>query len=343
MRNLTLSEVIQVVGENERQKRDFLVETNNLSVKTENGTCHLNVPIGRKVESFALNDTARTQLAERLDIPYRFAEHLREEHPALLDNALNTLFGAHPEKRLVRTLGDKCRAILSPRYRILDYYSFFGAVLPMLAELPDAEVQECLLTDTHLRLSIVLQKTSMFVRQGDIVSYGISLTSSECGLGSLSVSAYVMRKVCSNGLVVSQGDGPALRRYHLGKRIEDLSRLPSDREIWLSYQDYIREVADRNKFPELVRRMQAATQTPVIDDPVDAVEEIAKRFQIAKEESERILQLYQASDDRSLWGLVNAITEEAKNAATVQRKVELQTIGGKLLPSDNGSLFLEAV
>lgn len=118
MRNLTLAEVIQVVGENERQKQDFLVETNCLSVKTEGGACHLNVPIGRKVESFTINDTARVQLAERLDIPYRFAEHLREEHHALQDSALNTLFCAHPEKRLVRTPGDKCRAIISPRYRI---------------------------------------------------------------------------------------------------------------------------------------------------------------------------------------------------------------------------------
>ena len=34
----------------------------------------------------------------------------------------------------------------------------------------------------------------------------------------------------------------------------------------------------------------------------------------------------------STWGLVNAVTEAAKEADTIQRRVEMQTIGGRMLP-----------
>ena len=62
-----------------------------LSVNTRKGNTYLNVP-GKFSESYVLNDTARAQLATRLEIPYRYAEKLRLEEPRLLDQNMNTLF-----------------------------------------------------------------------------------------------------------------------------------------------------------------------------------------------------------------------------------------------------------
>lgn len=335
MRNLTLSELVQVVGEQERKKRDFLVETGQLTMKTENGVSYLHVPAGRGTERFTLNETARAQLADRLEIPLRFAEHLCQEHPALLDQTVNTLFRSHPEKRLVRTLGDHCRAILSPKYKILDNYAFIGSVVPALAGMPDVEVKECFLTDTHMQLSLTFNKAQAIVQVGDPVCYGVLLQNSEVGVGSLSAASYIWRKVCGNGLVIPQVDGPAMRRYHLGKRIDDLSRLPNDREVWMAYQDHVRNIAARSRFPQIVSRLQSAAQTPIADHPVELVEKLSKRYQLTKEESELVLDRYIAGHDLTLWGMVNSVTEVAKEAATVQRRVDLQTIGGKMLFQDD--------
>ena len=223
MINLSMPNLIQTVNQQERQKRDYLVESNQLTVTTRDNTTYLNVP-GKNGESYALNDTARAQLAPRLEIPYRCAEKLRLEEPRLPDQNLNTLFRRSNEKRLIRTLGPQCRAVLSPNYRILDNYAFLGTVLPMLAQLPDTKLNEAFLTDTHLHISLVFQSAQGYVKPGDPVRYGVMLANSEVGMGSLAAWAFIHRLVCSNGLVVTEADGPSVRRVHLGKRIEDLAQ-----------------------------------------------------------------------------------------------------------------------
>lgn len=331
IRNLSLPDLIQTVNQEERQKKDHLIESNTLSVTTRDNTSYLNVP-GKFSESYVLNDTARVQLATRLEIPYRYAEKLRMEEPRLLDQNLNALLRRSNEKRLIRTLGLQCRAVLSPSYRILDNYSFLGTVLPMLAQMPDAKLNEAYLTETHLHISLIFQSAQGYVKPGDPVRYGIMLVNSEVGMGSLSVWSFIHRLVCSNGLVVTEADGPSVRRVHIGKRMEDLTKLPSDREVWLEYGDVVRTTADSRRLPQILHRLQIAAQTPVMDAPEDAVEKMAKKFQLTKDEGERVLSRYIAGNDLSTWGLVNAITEAAKDAESVQRRVEMQTIGGRLLP-----------
>ena len=331
IRNLSLPDLIQTVNQEERQKKDHLIESNTLSVTTRDNTSYLNIP-GRFSESYALNDTARVQLATRLEIPYRYAEKLRMEEPRLLDQNLNTLFRRSNEKRLIRTLGNSCRAVLSPSYRILDNYSFLGAVLPMLAQLPDAKLNEAYLTETHLHISLVFQSAQGYVKPGDPVRYGVMLANSEVGMGSLSVWSFIHRLVCSNGLVVTEADGPGVRRVHLGKRMEDLTKLPNDREVWLEYGDVVQSTADNRRLPQILHRLQLAAQTPIMDEPEEAVEKMAKKFQLTKDEGERVLSRYIAGSDLSTWGLVNAVTEAAKESESITRRVELQTIGGRLLP-----------
>ena len=331
MLNLTMPDLIQTVNQQERQKRDHLIESNQLSVTTRDNQTYLNVP-GKFGESYSLNDTARAQLATRLEIPYRYAEKLRLEEPRLLDQNLNTLFRRSNEKRLIRTLGPNCRAVLSPNYRILDNYAFLGTVLPMLAQLLDSKLNEAFLTDTHLHISLVFQSAQGYVKPGDPVRYGVMLANSEVGMGSLAAWAFIHRLVCSNGLVVTEADGPSVRRVHLGKRIEDLTKLPSDREVWLEYGDVVRNTADNRRLPQILHRLQIAAQSPIMDAPEEAVEKLSKRFQLTKEEGERVLRQYVAGQDLSTWGLVNAVTEAAKEADTIQRRVELQTIGGRMLP-----------
>ena len=331
MMNLSLPDLIQTVNQQERQKKDHLIESNQLSVTTRDSQTFLNVP-GKTGDSYVLNDTARAQLATKLDIPYRYAERLRMEEPRLLDQNLNALFRRSNEKRLIRTLGPQCRAVLSPSYRILDHYSFLGTLLPLMAQLPDAKLNEAFLTETHLHISLVFQSAQGYVKPGDPVRYGVMLANSEVGMGSLTAWAYLKRLVCSNGLVVTEADGPGVRRVHLGKRMEDLTKLPSDRDVWLEYGDVVRTTADNKRLPQILHRLQIAAQTPVLDSPEEAVEKLAKKFQLTKEEGERVLNQYIVGNDLSTWGLINATTEAAKEAETIQRRVEMQSIGGRMLP-----------
>ena len=330
LNSMNLPDLVRAVSKQESEKKDYLVDTDRVAVRTTlQGQSLLRLPIGRE---FTLAETARMQIADRLEVPFRYLEHLRAEHPNLFDSTVNTLFKSHNETRLIRTLGDNCRAFLSPKYRILDNYQFIGTFLPLLAELPDAEVHEAYLSETHLHISVILRQTRMEVKPNDIVRFGVILGNSEVGLGSLTVLPFIHRLVCSNGLIAQETDGSPVRKVHLGRRISDLSMLPNEREVWLAYAEQIRTLADRDRFPQIVNRLRLASSQMVTSSPEDAIEDLAKKHQLSKDESEAVLNRFVTGEDLSIWGLVNAVTETAKLASTSQRKVELQTIGGKLLP-----------
>jgi len=91
-------------------------------------------------------------------------------------------------------------------------------------------------------------------------------------------------------------------------------------------------MAAGNHFPALVERIRQAADMPLLTESETIVEDIGKRFTLTKDEKSIVLEQYEAGRDRSIWGLVNAVTETAKEATTIQRRNELQTIGGKLLP-----------
>lgn len=334
MKNLLLTDLIQRIDELEHSKKDYLIDSSTLTLETEDQACYLTIPIGRYRQTVRLTDTARQQLTSRLDIPWAFAERLRQEHPELLDRTVNTLLRKRPEQRLLRTLSgdsDTCRAYLSPNYKILDNGDFLGAILPLFSQRPDFTLQEGFLTDSHLQMTILIGERPLEVRPGDAVRYGIVLLNSEVGLGSLSVTAFIHRLVCSNGLVVPEQHG-SLRRIHLGRRISQVQPGYADRSLWRDYAANVKEMAAGNHFPALVERIRQAADMPLLTESETIVEDIGKRFTLTKDEKSIVLEQYEAGRDRSIWGLVNAVTETAKEATTIQRRNELQTIGGKLLP-----------
>jgi len=331
MKNLNLPALINQVEKEEQSKKDYLVDTRTMLVGTENSESYITIPTGRSRQSFRMNDTARQQLASRLNVPLPFAERLRNEEPALYDRTLNTLLHRKDEQRLVRTSGgDSCRALLSKKYRVMDNDEFLKTVLPILSINPNLNVQEAFLSDIHLQLSITLEESDRHVRPGDAVKYGVVLLNSEVGLGSLSLSSFIFRLVCRNGLVVPEREG-SLRRIHLGRAMADVND-NYNKSIWREYSSAVKELLTGKRFEEIIASMRSAAARPIVKDAEAVVEEIGKKFNLSKEEQALVQAQYEANADRSVWGLVNSVTEAAKEATTIQRRNELQIIGGKLLP-----------
>ena len=331
MKSLNLPALINQVEKEEQSKKDYLVDTRAMLVGTENSESYITIPTGRSRQSFRLNETARQQLASRLNVPLPFAERLRTEEPSLYDRTFNTLLHRKDEQRLVRTSGgDSCRAYLSKNYKVMDNDEFLRTVLPILSLNPNLNMQEAFLSDTHLQLSITLEESDRHVRPGDAVKYGVVLLNSEVGLGSLSLSSFIYRLVCSNGLVVPERDG-SLRRIHLGRTMTDVND-NYNRSIWREYSSAVKELLTGKRFEEIMASMRAAAARPIVKDAEVIVEEVGKKFNLSKEEQAMVKAQYEANADMSVWGLINSVTEAAKEATTIQRRNELQIIGGKLLP-----------
>ena len=331
MKNLNMPSLINQVEKEEQTKKDFLVDTKSILIGTENNVSCISIPEGRYRKTFVLNDTARQQMAARLNIPLPFAERLRTEEPALFDRTFNTLLHRKSEQRLMRTSGgDTCRAYLSQNYKILDNDEFLRTVLPILSLNPNLMLQEAFLSGTHLQLSLTVEENDKYVRPGDAVKYGVVLINSEVGLASLSLSSFIYRLVCSNGLILPECNG-TLRRIHLGRAASDISGSMGDRSIWREYSSAIKELVEGKRFDEIIVSMREAASNPLMKNTETLVEDIGKRFNLSKEEKAIITTQYEANADSSLWGLVNAVTETAKEATTIPRRNDLQTIGGRLL------------
>ena len=100
---------------------------------------------------------------------------------------------------------------------------------------PDTEVQ-CHLDPEFMSLSIPDGKNAFDIN-GDRFKPGISISNSEVGLASLSIAAFVLRLVCTNGLVAKSDVSASYR--HVNTYLEKLSDFNMD--------EYLEGTGEENK------------------------------------------------------------------------------------------------
>ena len=102
-------------------RKDFVADTRCIDIDTdEYGTSTMHLALNDDVMDFKLDDLAHSQIAGRLQIPFKYYNRMRMTNPDLLDTNINNWFKKTPEKRMVRTLDNRVRA------------SFVAAILDVL-------------------------------------------------------------------------------------------------------------------------------------------------------------------------------------------------------------------
>lgn len=201
---LGIKTIQNLYGELERQRaarKDLIADTRSITVNSVNGLSMLTVATDSDKLSYRISEIAHRQIADRLGIPYKYYERMRQENPALLDSNINSWLNTTPEKRMLRTLDGKLRAFLSDRYRRLDNLELVDHILPVLAAMKGCEIASCDVTETHLYLKVINKTMKTEIVPGDIVQAGFVVSNSEIGLGALKVEPLVYRLVCKNGLI----------------------------------------------------------------------------------------------------------------------------------------------
>lgn len=333
--------IIQLAQELERQRlarKDYLADTRNLAIETAGGVSNLTLDMDGRAESFMLNELAHKQIADRLQIPYRYYSKMREEYPSLLDDNINSWFSKTPERRMLRTLDGNVRAFLSDRYRRLDNLELADAVLPLIQEMRAAEIVSSEITETHMYIKVINKKLKAEVAVGDVVQAGIVISNSEVGLGSLKVEPLLYRLVCRNGLIVKDY---AQKRYHVGKQVEsddstyeifsDETLAQDDKAFFMKVQDTVQTAIDEVKFQMSVEKLQATREEFTGPDPVKAVEVLADQYILNQNERGSILRHFIMGQDNSRYGLINAVTRASQDLEDYSRATELERLGGELL------------
>ena len=318
-------------------KRDFVATTDQLGFHADGATAYLTL----HQEHFRITEHTHGQIADRLNMPKRYYDRLRQEAPSLWETNVRHWFRETPERRMIRTLKGNARAFLSDRYYRIDNEQIATLVLPILLEAEGVEIVSCAVTDWKLYIQACFPRLEGEVKKGDPVQGGLVISNGELGNGALSIDPLVYRLVCENGLiagtVMPQG---RLRRQHVGQRVmaddndafyTDETRAADDYALLLKIRDTVSALVQPERFHTLLQALRHAAEGPAVAQPVAAVEELGKAYALTQGERQSILTRLLQGADYSRWGVVNAVTGLANEHASYDRAVELEQLGGKLL------------
>ena len=334
--------LVSLAQELERQlasKQDLLVPSAQMFHTTNlKGSATIVIKVAGVDKYYGITELARRQLAEKLKIPFPYFERMRSEQPELLDYNVNTWLSSSNERRMLRTLDDRVRAVLSERYRRLDNFDLMEHVLPILQSLPGSRIESMELTETRMYLKVVSEQTQYEITPGDIVQAGVVISNSEVGQGTLSVQPLVYRLICKNGLIANDR---ALKKTHLGRILESESDAAvlfeedtlraDDKAFFLKVRDVVQACVSDASFRLAAEKMQKTLGIKLVGDPVKTVEVLANRYALNDSERAGVLRHLIGEANLSGYGLINAVTGYSQEIDNYDRATEFELLGGKLV------------
>jgi hypothetical protein len=272
----------------------------------------------------------------------------------LLADNVNAWLG-EGERRLIRILDGRIRAILSDRYRVMDNYDLVFLALEEFKRKETVEIYRIDLTETMLYLKAIDRTLADSVRDGDIVYGGLIIRNSEVGASALRVEPFILRKVCSNGLILEH----SLKRIHLGRQTmeigeilppcrrnprsaffrqtmeigeiewSDETRMLEDRALWSKVRDIIRATFDKRIFRLWVEKLKESIKIE-IEKPIEAVNNIVEHLGLSEEQKQKLLMYF---SEPTKYGLINAVANLASQTRNVEKQIRLEELGGRILAS----------
>lgn len=365
----TINELAQTITAQRDLVRDYRLPQKFLRMNPDDLTVRTDTEQTTTALTIKPSRLMHDQLAERLGIPARYYQKMMTEAPRLLAANVNEWFTrGNGEKRLLRTFQPQMlsqeqvvarrlqgqsdatifagmnqplegRAFLGGTYRPLDNYDLVTALVPPMLD-AGVEIASSEVTDSRLYIQAVSHKIEARVVNrkavDDVVRIGLVAQNSEVGCGSLNIRALLWRKVCTNGLIVSE-DLPGFKQVHIGRLDSDVSgailstdtKRLADAALWSKASDVIKSILAQSTLDTIVSRLNAIAAVELAN-PEKAVELVAERFDLVEDERAAVMKNLISGGDVSQWGLTNAVTALANTVASYDRAIELETIGGKV-------------
>ncbi|MEM2613921.1 MAG: hypothetical protein ABIM42_07530 [candidate division WOR-3 bacterium] len=327
-------DLVSLVNELERQRKsrlDLIVDSSTLKAVADwfYGV-RLAIP---GYGEYPLADWAHGQLADKLGIPRRYYERMREsgKHRLLAEN-INAWISER-ERRLIRILDSRIRAILSDRYKIIDNYDLVFLTLDEFKRKGTVEIFRIDLTETMLYLKAVDKTLIDAVKDEDIVYGGLIIRNSEVGASALRVEPFILRKVCNNGLILQH----SLKKIHLGRQTIEINEIDwsdetrelEDKALWSKVRDIIRATFDKQTFQLWLAKLRESAEIE-IEKPIEAVNNVVKLVGLSEEQKQTLLMHF---SEPTKYGLINAITNVASQCRNVEEQVRLEEFAGEILQS----------
>jgi len=261
-------------------------------------------------EPHFLRPLAQQSAACRLGIPINY---LRKCPPEM--QAYNMNYWMKKEKNeelFFRFDGEEVRAIFTPRYRPVDNFEVLEK-LDSLEYGPETQVQ-CHL-DAEFMLVSILDGNHAFSVNGERMTPGVSISNSEVGIASLSIAAFVLRLICTNGMI-SKTEVSASYRHVSLKILNEFPKILDNASLELGKQ--------RDQF-----RLSIESK---VDNPLATIESFNRQFQIPEKEREAVEWGWNQEPGKSMFHVVNAYTRAAQfEGLPAEASFRLMKVGGMVL------------
>jgi len=261
-------------------------------------------------ESFQMKLTAQQAIANRLGIPIHY---LRKCPPDMQRHNMNFWIEQEKNQRLFfRFDKNEVRAVFTPRYIPTDNLEVLERLLGLGYEL-NTPVQVSL--DDDFMMVNVPDGDKIFSVNGDRMTPGISISNSEVGIAALSISAFVLRLVCTNGMV-ARTEVAASYRHVSAKILEEFPHV---------LDNVGRELAKQRD------QLRISLESRV--EKVEAtITSFNQRFLLSKEEKEAVDWAMPLEYGQTMFNIINIYTKAAQfRELSADSSYRLQKVGGMIL------------
>ena len=216
------------------------------------------------------------------------------------------------DQLLFRFDGEAVRAVFTTKYIPVDNFEVMER-LDSMGYKPETEVQ-CHLNPEFMSLSVP-DGQKAFDINGDKFKPGISISNSEVGLASLSIAAFVLRLVCTNGLV-AKSDVSASYRHVSTKILSEFPQVMDKVSLELGVQR---------------QRFKLSMESPV-DDPSATLASFNRQFGLNGGEKDAVEWAWPQEAGDTMFHVVNTYTRAAQmEELPAESSFRLSRVGGNIL------------
>jgi len=261
-------------------------------------------------EEHPLKPVAQHSIANRLGIPIHYLRKCPSNIQQL--NINYWLAREKNEELFFRFEGDDVRAIFTPRYIPTDNLDVLEQVRKM--DYPMDIPVQCSIDDEFMMVNIPDDRETFSVN-GNKMTPGISLSNSEVGLAALSISAFVLRLVCTNGMI-SKTEVTASYRHISTKILKEFPQVMANINLGLGRQKDL---------------FRLSLESPVTD-PEATIGSFNRQFQLGKNEMEAVEWAFPLEFGKTMFHVVNVYTKAAQyKDLPAESGYKLQKVGGAIL------------
>jgi Domain of unknown function (DUF932) len=262
-------------------------------------------------EKHQMKVVAQMEMAFRLGIPIVYLRKCSPDVQAY--NMNHWIKKERNEELFIRFNGDEVRAIFTPRYIPVDNHEILER-LNQIGYGPETSVQ-CHLDGEFMLLSIPNSKET-FKINSDKMTPGISIHNSEVGLAAVGFSVYILRLVCTNGLVVPVEMNINKYRHVSRKVLDEFPEIISSLANGLSDQ----------------QRMLKFSMGSHLDNPIATIEQFIRQFQLGKQEREALEWAWPLEQGSTMFHIIQTYTRAAQyEGLNAEVSYRLQRTGGSIL------------